>query len=61
MPRHRLVETSPGGPKHRAAGEPADPITDKRVPGATLKPEDRRAHQLAAAQHQQQNLREHGA
>jgi len=61
MAKHVMKETAPGGGRHRAAGEPADPITDKRVPGATLKPEDRRAHQIAAAQHQQQNLREHGA
>lgn len=59
--RHTARETVPGGPKHRMLGDPAEPITDKRVPGASLAPHERRAHQLAAAKHQQQNLEEHGA
>lgn len=35
--RHRLKETpEAGGGKHRAEGEPAEPITQKRKPGRNL-------------------------
>lgn len=35
--RHRLKETpEAGGGKHRAEGEPAQPITQKRKPGRNL-------------------------
>lgn len=34
--RHRLKETAPEGGQHRADGEAADPITDKRKPGRNL-------------------------